>query len=54
MHMRIEFGPTYAGRVFSDYSGRRSDKITLDENGAADFPVSARSYSVWGDRSFTA
>ncbi len=54
MRMRIEFGPTYAGRVFADYSGRRDDKITLDENGAANFPVSARSYSVWGDRSFTA
>ena len=43
----MEVGKKYAGEEFADYIGNRMDKITVDENGWAKFPVNAGSISVW-------
>ena len=43
----MELGPRHQGKVFVDICGNRPEKITIDENGWALFPVNERSVSVW-------
>jgi alpha-amylase len=44
---RMSMGQQHAGRNMLDCCGHRQEKITLNENGEADFPVNAGSVSVW-------
>ncbi|WDF46899.1 alpha-amylase [Chryseobacterium sp. KACC 21268] len=46
-HKPMEIGKRYAGQTFYDYTGHLEDKITIDENGWADFPCPAGNVSVW-------
>ena len=41
------FGPEHAGLEFFDLTGNRSERITLDKDGAAIFTVNGGSVSVW-------
>lgn len=43
----MEMGSQYAGKTFYDALGRFDNKITIDENGWANFPVPAGNVSVW-------
>ncbi len=43
----MSFGMEHAGREFFDLTGNRSDRITLDQDGAATFQVNGGSVSVW-------
>ncbi|WP_417431414.1 alpha-amylase [Halpernia sp.] len=43
----MEMGKNYAGKIFYDYLGWFEDKVTIDENGWGNFPVSAGNVSVW-------
>lgn len=43
----MEMGAQYAGQKFFDRLGRFQEKITIDENGWANFPVPAGNVSVW-------
>jgi alpha-amylase len=44
-HMRM--GTQHAGRTMIEVCGHRHEKVILNENGEADFPVNAGSVSVW-------
>ncbi len=44
---RMQLGPRHANAVFLDRLGHHPDHISLDERGAADFPVQPGSVSVW-------
>ncbi len=44
---RMQLGTRHANAVFVDQLGHHPDRIQLDEQGAADFPVQAGSVSVW-------
>lgn len=43
----MEVGKRHAGKTFVDICGCRGEKIVIDENGFADFPVNERSACVW-------
>ena len=43
----MEIGLRYSGKTFYDFTGHLEDKITIDENGWADFPCPAGNVSVW-------
>lgn len=43
----MEIGKRQAGKTFVDICGNRQEKIIIDENGYANFPVNDRSVSVW-------
>lgn len=43
----MEIGKRYAGKTFYDFTGHLQDKVTIDENGWADFPCPAGNVSVW-------
>lgn len=43
----LEMGEKYSGKQFYDFMGWFSDKVTIDENGWANFPVPAGNVSVW-------
>lgn len=43
----MEMGTDYAGQIFYDKLGRIQDKITIREDGWADFPCPAGNVSVW-------
>lgn len=43
----MEMGTAYAGQTFYDLLGRIQDKITIREDGWADFPCPAGNVSVW-------
>lgn len=45
--LRMEAGKKFARRVFTDYLGNNDAKVTIDEEGWADFPVSPGSVSVY-------
>ena len=44
---RMLVGPEWAGREFSDYLGKSSQIVTIDEEGWGEFPVEEKSVSVW-------
>jgi alpha-amylase len=44
---KMEIGKTHSGKTFSDYLGHHPATITVDEEGWAEFRVSAGSVSVW-------
>ncbi|MEG1472784.1 MAG: alpha-amylase [Christensenella sp.] len=44
---RMYIGKKFAGARFYDCTHNRSDEITIDEDGTADFPVNGGSVSVW-------
>lgn len=46
-HKPMEIGKRYAGKTFYDFTGHLDNKITIDENGWADFPCPAGNVSVW-------
>jgi len=46
-HKPMEIGQKYAGKSFYDLTRHLQDKITVDENGWADFPCPAGNVSVW-------
>lgn len=43
----MEMGSQYAGQIFYDFLGWMEEKVTIDENGFANFPVPAGNVSVW-------
>jgi alpha-amylase len=43
----MEIGTRHAGKIFTDYLGNNEAKITIGDNGWAEFPVSPASVSVW-------
>ena len=43
----MEMGAKYAGHQFYDFIGWFDEKVTIDENGWANFPVPAGNVSVW-------
>ncbi len=43
----MEIGKRYAGQTFYDFTGHLQDKVTIDENGWADFPCPPGNVSVW-------
>lgn len=43
----MEMGEKYSGKLFYDFMGWFSDKVTIDENGWGNFPVPAGNVSVW-------
>ena len=43
----MEIGKQYSGQYFYDALGRFENKIQIDENGWANFPVPAGNVSVW-------
>lgn len=43
----MELGDRFAHKTFVDITGNRSDKITADEHGKADFRVNGASVSIW-------
>jgi alpha-amylase len=43
----MELGSGFAGKVFKEALGSRTEEITLDENGWAEFPVNAGSVALW-------
>jgi alpha-amylase len=45
--LEMEIGKRHAGKVFKELTGCRQDKITINEDGKAVFPVNARSIAVW-------
>jgi alpha-amylase len=49
---RMSMGPDNAGRIFIDLCGKQEEKITLDENGEADFTVGPGSVAVWVDERY--
>lgn len=46
-HKPMEIGKKYTGKLFYDFTGHLQDKITIDENGWADFPCPAGNVSIW-------
>jgi alpha-amylase len=46
-HKTMHIGQKHAGKVFVDRIGGRAEKITIDENGNAEFLVNGGSVSVW-------
>ncbi|MGT2846330.1 alpha-amylase [Streptococcus massiliensis] len=44
---RMFVGENWAGQEFSDYLGNRSDTVSIEPDGWADFPVNEASVSVW-------
>ncbi|HNW86099.1 MAG TPA: alpha-amylase [Candidatus Limiplasma sp.] len=46
---RMAFGKARAGQVFADRTGNRTERITLDGDGAATFTVNGGSVSVWAE-----
>ncbi|MDD4368270.1 MAG: alpha-amylase [Oscillospiraceae bacterium] len=45
--LRMAVGARLAGEVFADYLGNSHAKVTIDEEGWAEFPVQSRSVSCW-------
>lgn len=45
--IEMELGEEFAGKTFVDLTGGIEDKLQLNEQGAAMFPVNARSVSIW-------
>lgn len=43
----MEIGKRYVGKTFYDFTGHLQDKVTIDENGWANFPCPAGNVSVW-------
>lgn len=43
----MEMGTEYAGQIFNDLLGRTDAKVTIREDGWADFPCPAGNVSVW-------
>lgn len=43
----MEVGKKHAGKIFVDICGGRTEKVTIDENGWAEFFVNERSVSLW-------
>lgn len=46
-HIRMFVGKSAAGETYADYLGNLEDKIVVDDEGWADFPVAERSLSCW-------
>jgi alpha-amylase len=46
----IQLSEDRAGQVWIDLTGNRREELTLDDEGAADFPVNDRSVSVWVEK----
>ncbi|MBO9574082.1 MAG: DUF1939 domain-containing protein, partial [Chitinophagaceae bacterium] len=46
----MEIGKRHAGKVFRDYLQKRSEEITVDENGWAEFLCPPGSLSVWVEK----
>lgn len=46
---RMTFGPERAGQTFFDLADNRTERITLDADGAATFTVNGGSVSVWAE-----
>jgi alpha-amylase len=44
---KMEMGAAHAGQTFFDLVGARSEPVHIDDTGWGDFPVDARSVSVW-------
>lgn len=44
---KMDLGKTHAKKNFIDITGNRPEKITTDDNGAAEFKVNGSSVSVW-------
>ncbi len=44
---RMEMGTPYAGKTFQDTLGHLAEKVTIGEDGWAEFPCPAGSVSVW-------
>lgn len=49
---RMSMGKDNAGRILIDLCGKQEEKITLDENGEADFTVGPGSVAVWIDERY--
>lgn len=45
--LRMFVGKEESGKVYQDYTGSREEKITIGEDGFADFPVNSRDVSCW-------
>jgi alpha-amylase len=43
----MNVGAINKGAVYADYTGNRTDKITIDENGEGVFPCNGGQVSVW-------
>ncbi|MFC3928911.1 alpha-amylase [Streptococcus caprae] len=48
---RLDMGTLNAGKTFVDYLGRCADKIVIEEDGWASFPVQGGSISAWIEES---
>ncbi|GAA4308135.1 alpha-amylase [Compostibacter hankyongensis] len=44
----MELGAAHAGKTFSELTGSREEKVTLDENGKGVFFVNGGSIAIWG------
>lgn len=41
-------GESRSGEEWIDFTNTRKDRVTIDEDGYGEFPVNAKSVSVWG------
>jgi len=51
---KMEIGKAHAGKQFVDALGNRSEELTIDDNGWAEFLCAAGSVSVWVDKEMAA